>query len=234
MKLTKAKLINATRDELIEMGYREVKDTVSGANGLFIKPIPEGFFLSLGLTISKFYDTRFTASLYLSKTTRWGSSWGDIPYESYRRVGRFLTKDERRLYLDDVHNAEGVSDAWWHFDSEGDIQKFIEVVKISERRFLEQNSIFFKIENSKDVKELVDYVESVFEIMNKPFDDKFDYHFLPKKKIDGIPVAWFKAAEKTLRIKNGILNVKTVEALAADEWVQNIIKGDANSEFKID
>ena len=44
MKLTKAKLINATRDELIEMGYREVKDTVSGANGLFIKPIPEGFF----------------------------------------------------------------------------------------------------------------------------------------------------------------------------------------------
>ena len=126
MKLTKAKLINATRDELIEMGYREVKDTVSGANGLFIKPIPEGFFLSLGLTISKFYDTRFTASLYLSKTTRWGSSWGDIPYESYRRVGRFLTKDERRLYLDDVHNAEGVSDAWWHFDSEGDIQKFIE------------------------------------------------------------------------------------------------------------
>ncbi len=219
MKLTKSKLLKATNEELLKLGYLQIKDTLTGANGLFIKVIDDVYFLSLGLTISNYYDSRFTASFYLSKSIRWSSIWGDIPQESYERVGSFLTKKERRLYLDDEHNKQGVIDSWWSGDDEG-IKNFLETVKITESRFLGQKNLFSKIKSSVEIKQFTDYASNVFKFIDENNDNKFNFQFTPNKKIDDIPVELFKAAEKTLSKKEGILNVNTVKALAADVWHQ--------------
>jgi hypothetical protein len=227
MKLKKATLLKAINASMIGLGYQNVKDTITGAEGLFIKVVKNDFFLSLGLTISNFYDTRFTVSFYLSKITKWGATWGDIPDESYERPGKFLTKEERQLYLDKEHN-DGI-DVWWHSDREGDYEKFIQVIKITEPRFLGQKDLFFKIENSNEVQKLAGYVASVFRLMRKGLDDNdYKYFCLPKNKVDDIPEEWFKAAEMTLRQNGGIVTINTVKGLAGDAWRQNIIKINAS------
>jgi len=219
MKLNKAKLIKATSEELGNLGYTQIKDTLTGAQGLFIKLINKTYLLSLGFTISRYNDSRFTASYYLSKTTRWASVWGDIPEQSYQRSGRFLKKEERKLYLDDEHNEEGVIDAWWAGDKEG-VKDFIEVVKITEPRFLDQEELFKKIDNSIDIKKLTEYSSYVFKLLDNAVDEEYNYQFVPQKEIDNIPMQVFKAAERTLAKKKGVLNQNTVKALAADTWHQ--------------
>lgn len=221
MKLKKASLLTAVKAELLKLGYTEIKDSITGAQGLFVKVMDRNFYLTLGMEISNLYDTKFTASFYLSKTTEWAVIWGDIPNESYKRVGIFLTKEERILYLDEEHNEEGVLDAWWDAVREGDYPKFIEVVKITEPRFLGQEDLFNKIENSQEVKKMADNVIDVFKVINKGVDESFSYQFLPKNKIDDIPTEWFKAAEMILTQKEGILNHYTVKNLAGDAWRQS-------------
>lgn len=224
MKLAKAKLLKNVRNELLKMGYEEIKDSITAAEGLFIKRLPSGFYLSLGFTISNFYDSLFTADFYLSKTTIWGATWGDIPREAYKRVSAFLTKEERVLYLDVTYNKEGAIDAWWSGDKEEDFDKFLQVVKITEDRFLKQDRLFDKVEESTEVKELVDYVSGVFDIIDKGLDNMNEYQFIPDTKIGAIPPDWFKAAEIVLKNKRGILNKNTVKRLAADAWRQRNIK----------
>ncbi len=223
MKLSKTKLLKETRDGLLELGYKEIKDKIGAADGLFVKVIASEFYLTLGFTKSLLYDWRFTADFYLSKTTIWAAVWGDIPRNSYQRVGVFLTENERKLYLDDEHQSIG-GDAWWSGDREGDYQKFIEVVKISEKRFLEQRYLFEEINNSTEVKELVEQVADVFSILDKGINEKSVFKFIPDKQIDNIPVEWFKAAEIALGIKQRILNKNTVKRLAADAWRQKQFK----------
>ena len=150
MKLTKQKLIQHTGDELTKLGYREFNDTITGAYGLFVKRITPNFFLTLGFTKSRFYDSRFTADFYLSKTTIWSAIWGDIPRQSFERVGSFLTKEERAFYLDEDQQEVG-GDAWWQADRDGDIHKFIETIKITQERFLSQDRLFGNIENSVEI-----------------------------------------------------------------------------------
>jgi len=93
MKLTKVRLVKLTRVQLSKLGYQEMKDSVTGANGLFVRSLGDGFYLSLGFVISNYYESKFTAAYYLSQSTRWSSWWNDIPVESYRRPGDFLEKE---------------------------------------------------------------------------------------------------------------------------------------------
>src|ERR1700712_5244362 len=101
MKLTKQNLIRITKKGLRELGYLEVKDTTSGAQGLYIKLIENDLYLTLGLTISRYYDSMFTASFYLSKTTIWAAIWGNMPENAYKRAGSFLTIEERKILLEE-------------------------------------------------------------------------------------------------------------------------------------
>jgi hypothetical protein len=229
MKLTKAKLIKSATEGLEQLGYQLVKDTVTGAAGLFIKQVKNDYFLSLGFTISRYYESRFTVSYYLSKTTRWSAYWMDIPRESYERPGKFLTKAERKLYLDDEYNQEGVIDVWWHGDNLEEIKKMLEVIKITESRFLEQENLFKKIDESIAVKELVSCVNTAIGLLSKETDTKFSYQFLPHKSIDDIPPILFKVAEKALVHEKAILNLNTVKSLAADVWHQIQIKKSLNN-----
>jgi hypothetical protein len=219
MKLTKAKLTRELRDELIKFGYKEFKDSITGANGLFIKIVRPGFFLTLGLNISRLYEERFTAELYLSKSTIWGAVWGDLPNDSYVRVGTFLTREERKLYLDDAYQTID-GDAWWQNNRKGDIQKFLEALKITEGRLLNQIDLLKKIDNSIELRELIGQVNDVFDIVYTGAFDNRSYKFIPEKEIDGIPMKWFKAAELVLMNEGRILNRNTVKRLAADSWRQ--------------
>jgi hypothetical protein len=221
MKLAKSKLLKITKDKLTELGYQEFKDTQTGASGLFIKLINEDYYLTLGLTISRFYNTRFTASYYLSKTTRWSAVWGDIPKESYQRIGHFLTKEERQLLLDEEHNKEGVTDAWWSSNDEQEISKFFRTIELTEKRFLNQKNLFSKIESSSEVIKLVSYSFRVIALVTEgKTPEQYEYQFTPNKPIDDVPLIWFKAAEISLIDQGGILNQNTVKLLAVDAWRQ--------------
>jgi hypothetical protein len=224
MKLTKAKLIGITAKKLNELGYIELQDTLTGSNGLFGKKIQKDFFLTLGLEISRYYHSMFTASFYLSKTTRWGSVWGDIPHECYERVGHFLTPEERKKYLSEEFHQEGVIDAWWDGANEKEVANFIKIVKISEERFVGQKDLSHKIESSTEIKELS---ESAAIVIDKATTNNFNgrsYQFLPTKVIDDIPINWFRAAEEVLSQRKPILNANTVKLLAADAWHQKKIQ----------
>ena len=219
MKLTKANLIKEVRDGLIKLSYKEFKDSITGADGLFIKRIDHDFFLTIGMNKSRLYDWGFTAELYLSKCTIWGAVWGDIPGGSYVRVGTFLTKEQRLLYLDSEYQILD-GDAWWQADRDGDFQKFFETLKIMEEHLLNQGELLRKIDSSIEVRELVDQATAVFKILDNGTSDEIDYKFIPKKEIDGIPMVWFKAAEMVLMKEGYILNKNTVNRLAADAWRQ--------------
>ena len=99
MKLRKQKLIKLVKDGLHSLGYEEFKDTQLGTSGLFCKYVGEGFFLTLGLEISRLYECSYTASYYLSKTTRWASLGFDIPRKCWQRIGELLTDEERFSYF---------------------------------------------------------------------------------------------------------------------------------------
>ena len=75
MKLTKAKLEKILTPSLESMGYTKFKDTISGFQGLYVKKISPDLFLTLGMTISRYFNDSFTGNFYLSKSTRIGSIW---------------------------------------------------------------------------------------------------------------------------------------------------------------
>ena len=225
MKLKKRKLLEETRDKVLALGYSEFKDSLMGTEGLFVKRLANGLLLTLGLEMSRLYDSRFTASYYLSKTTRWGAIWGDIPDECYGRVGRFLTTEERKLYLDAEHSKEGVIDAWWNANEYGAFENFFRVLEVTEARFLSQENLFSRIENSSDVRELASYSSGVIAlVVDAKLPTRYDYQYIPSAPVDDVPLDWFKAAESTLLKQKGILNANTVKLLAADAWRQFKIK----------
>ncbi|WP_017733374.1 hypothetical protein [Nafulsella turpanensis] len=219
MKLTKAKLIKGVNKNLQDLGYLEFKDKVNGSDGLFIKVV-NGCFLSLGLIISRFDESKFTASYYLSKSTRWGSVWGDIPKESYQRIGVFLTKGERYDLLDSDFTEEGLVDSWWNGNDKNGIANFLVAVKVTEERFLKQKELFHKVNGSSEIRDFVNFSSAVAKMIDSGFQEKLAYEFLPNKDLQGVPVDWYKAAEKVIEEKNGILNANTVKLLAIDSWRQ--------------
>ncbi|WPU97693.1 hypothetical protein SNE26_16835 [Mucilaginibacter sp. cycad4] len=223
MKLTKNKLIRLTKTGLNSLGYREIPDSTTGAQGLYIKTADVNLFLTVGLTISRYYDSMFTASYYLSKVTCWGAVWGDIPNNSYERVGSFLTKGERDMLLEERYRKEGVKDAWWDGEDDEAIKAFIKTIEITESRFLSQPGLCYDVMNSVEVNELAGLSKATIHSIETNHEDLSSFKFMPPKPIDNIPIEWFKAAEKTIIEKGAILNINTVKRLAADAYRQFIV-----------
>ncbi|TDQ11563.1 hypothetical protein [Pedobacter metabolipauper] len=220
MKLSKAKLIKETKDELNKLGYQEMKDKFIGADGLFAKLLENDLFLTLGFTISNLYEARFTASFYLSKTTIWAALWGDIPRDCYKRIGHFLTRDERKMLL---KNEDGnTSDVWWNYNDDS-IESFITAIKITEQRFLSQPGILDKIESSSIVYKLQSLSKEVIRKYLNIQSENLVYDFTSRKKVD-IDVEWFELAEEVLIERNEIVNPYTINRLAADAWRQNYLR----------
>lgn len=218
MKLTKYRLLKVVRNDLMDLGFIEIKTTSVGTDGLFIKKKDLGYYLMLGLTISRFYDSSFTASFYVSRSTRYGSVWGDIPPESYKRIGHFLTREERKELLDDEFNKPGVVDAWWNGIDDLTVSKFILAIKRSEKRFLAQPGLFNKIDASLEIKKFSDQVTMTMNELSSDTLKEGNFHFLPTRVVDDIPLNWFMASEKALVKSGSSVNTNLVKLLAVDAW----------------
>lgn len=217
MKLTKAKLEKILTPPLESIGYTLFKDTISGFQGLFVKKLSTDLFLTLGMTISRYYDDSFTGNFYLSKTTRIGSVWGDIPEKSYERLGFLLTEEELKNYRDEENSL--LRDVWWKGFIPASVDDFIFRVKQCETRICNDMILREQIVKSIEVNKLHEYSVKVMEIVdNLPKRD--NYNFIPIKEIDNIPMKWFMASEEVLHSSNSILNKNTVRDLASDAFIQ--------------
>lgn len=220
MKLSKVTLVKKTSDELNKLGYHEMKDKFIVADGLFAKILENGMFLTLGFTVSNFYEARFTASYYLSKTTTWGALWGDIPKTSYKRVGHYLSKEERKLLAPE--NDENHSDVWWNYSIES-IFSFIRAVQITEDRFLSQDGLIGEVKESSVIDRLFFLSNEVIAAyQDREIPDR-EYQFTPKKD-KFIDIKWFKIAEIILLNENETANSHTVRRLAADAYRQYYLR----------
>ncbi len=223
MKLTKQKLIQLTEKQLSSLGYQYVVDTITMAQGLYLKRTIDSLILSLGLTISKYYDSMFTASYYLSSTANWAAVWGDIPNRSYLRIGHFLTQLEREFLLDKQQTKPGIRDAWWDANNTDSLDCFFNAVSITESRFILQPNLINDIIKSAEVNEMNELACRTMVIVGSDNHRDDPCEFIPLKSVDNIPIEWFKAAEQAIRERGAILNENTVKRAAADAYRRRIV-----------
>ena len=211
MKLTKAKLIKRVRPGLELLGYYWFKDSITGCDGLFVKKLPNNYYLSLGMNIHRFYEDSYTCDYYLSLTTCIYCLYGDIPNSSSKRPGELLTDEE----ISPSRNH----DIWW--SSDDSIDDFLSVIKITEPRFVSDLKLLNDIKQSRDANLLYKLsYETINKVDNLP---NTTYSFIPKKEIDNIPQKWFQAAEIVLKNYEDSINSHQVKRLAADAYRQYIL-----------
>ena len=220
MKLKQKTLVALVRPLFKSMGFTCFKDTISGVSTLFCKKIKDDLYLSIGMNINRFYDSMFTCDMYLSRTTNFASLWGDIPRESYRRPGFFLTQEELKTYSTE---SNLVRDIWWNASSVASISSFAKTLDISVPRFCKSSEIVDKIYASKDVAILAELSHEVItKIKNNEYVSDNDYKFVPKKEIDGIPLKWFWATEEVVA-ETLFYNKHGVRFIASDAYRQCIL-----------
>ena len=218
MKLTKLLLSKSLTPKLKGLGYLWVKDSCSLFKGLYIKKADHNMYITLGLTIDRYYDDAFTCDLYYGKTTRIGCVWGDIPSQCYVRPGFLLTDKELEKYRE---KGSLLKDIWWNGLDMESIDDFVRVLALVEPRLTNNTELRTKIEESIDGNQLYSYSKKVREIvLSIP---ELDYKFQPPKIIDDIPCEWFKAAEFVLSEEKAIVNNNTVKLLAGDAYRQFLL-----------
>ena len=213
MKVTKAKLIKALKCEMENLGFYWFKDSISGAQGLFAKKVDDALYLTVGMTIHRYYDDAFTADLYLSKTTNIYCTWGDIPKDCIERPGFLMTEEELAKY------KEGNNDIWW--SCEKSLDDFLLSIRLSEQRMCHNEDLIKRIRNSRDVTNLWTISSMIKKNVNNV--PNTGYLFIPEKGIDDIPLNWYKAAEWTLHEMGEDINLKIVKFHASDAYRQFIL-----------
>jgi len=217
MKLTKAKLISRVKPGLTLLGYHWFKDSITGCDGLFVKKLPNNFYLSIGMNIHRFYEDCYTCDYYLSLTTCINCLWGDIPALSSKRPGELLSDEE----IGSSRNH----DIWWSGDSS--IVEFLSVIKITEPRFINNMELLNDIKRSNDVNLLYKLAsETINSVDNLP---NIIYSYTPPKDIDNIPQKWFLAAEFVLKKFGDDINFHQVKRLAADAYRQYVLSKESES-----
>ena len=214
MKLTKALLIKSIRPGMESLGFRWFKDSISGAQGLFAKKVNDDLYLTVGMTIHRYYDDAFTADLYLSKTTTLYCTWGDIPSDCSIRPGQLMTDKELQKYEDGY-----TQDIWWK--CEDSVDDFLHALQLTEPRLCNNEDLIKRINSSKDIDELSTISDRIKEKHNSVPD--MDYSFIPEKEIDIIPLDWFKASEYVLRKMGRNINPRLVKRHASDAYIQHVL-----------
>ena len=217
MKLTKALLIKSIRPGMESLGFRWFKDSISGAQGLFAKKVNDDLYLTVGMTIHRYYNDAFTADLYLSKTTTLYCTWGDIPGDCERRPGFLMTDDELQKYYKEGETL--VKDIWWK--CEDSVDDFLHALQLTEPRLCKNEDLIKRINSSKDVNELSSISTRIKETHNSV--PNMDYSFIPEKEIDKIPLDWFKASEYVLREMGRNINPRLVKRHASDAYIQYVL-----------
>lgn len=222
MNLNKKTLIKALEKGLKDQHFIAFEDSFFGVSKLFIKIIKPNLFLTLGLETSRFEKDIFTGSFYLSKTTCWSCIWGDIPKESFKRIGALLSKTEKANFLGDDFEAT-VEDSWWNSNNTDVFNDFLEAIQTAEINFIIPELVD-EINRSKDAIDLYELSMKVISmIRNKEIIEDLDLKFVPEKEIDNIPKKWFNAAEIVLRNNNEVINKNRVRLLASDAYRMNVL-----------
>lgn len=190
MKLNQ--LIKIVKPTLIELGFTYFPHKTDWAGGVFCKKEPKDMFLTIGITMDRFYDCSFTFDLYYSTTTNIGSAYGDIPFGCYTRPDWLLTnKNRHELKLPDEPEC-----FWWDSLDEDNLLLIKKVLIISEEKLLGNTTLLEKVKKSVDTKKLLN---RAFDIIKKVRDingnEKIEYCFVPNKTTNDIPIKWFQATE---------------------------------------
>lgn len=220
MKLTSAKLISKLKRRLQSMGFMYFKET--GVTGTFKMKVNSNLYLTLSLTIDRWYDSMFTGEYSLSLTTRWGYTIGDIPRDSYKRIS-YILSDEERVHYSKEENPH-VKDLWWDGMDEADVNSFLEIVELTYKRFSSDSDLVKRIHQSNDAKMLAKLSQETIDCVNKG-DFAQDLECQPNKEIDFIPFEWFKAAETVLKQNGSTLHETGVIVLASDAYRRSVLDG---------
>lgn len=216
MKLTKSKLIKAVMTHLEKMEYTFFNTNCEDI--VFSKQVCNGLYLTLYLTIHRFYDDQFTGNFTLSPTMHYLSFGGPYPFKMCERVGMLLTKSERMLYADESETEDSVDsniinpaiakmmqelglprangefkDCWWIGLDGGTVLKFLDAVRITEPRFLNNQDLVNEILSNTHIQRDVARQEKVMAYLGKTEQYK-DYKYLPARCLCA-PIEWYQAAE---------------------------------------
>ncbi|MBR6122196.1 hypothetical protein IKQ19_01025 [Candidatus Saccharibacteria bacterium] len=227
MKLTSAKLISKLKRLLQSLGFTYFKET--GVTGTFKMKVDGGLYLTLSLTIDRWYDSMFTGEYSLSLTTRWGYTIGDIPRDSYKRISYVLSDEERTRYSKDEN--PNVKDLRWDGMDDTDVNSFLEVVELTYKRFSSDSDLVKRIRQSYDAKMLAKLSQETIDCVNKG-NFAQDLECQPNKEIDFIPFEWFKAAETVLKQNGSTLHEAGVIQLASDAYRRSVLDGCAELKLK--
>ena len=174
---------------LEELGYKFIQDSTSPCFLLFYKKQDNEFILTLGIETSSNWKGMFTASYYLSKNFDWGLFNGNFPMEMYQRVTQFLNESEKSTLLP----FEVMP--WWEIRLEH-LNMFLEVISLTEQRFLNQKNLRDKINGIETITNYDKRMKTIIELVSKNEVLSIeDCIHLPKKEIRNIPMIWFQAAE---------------------------------------
>ena len=227
MKLTKVKLISKLKRRLQSLGFTYFKET--GVTGTFKMKVDGGLYLTLSLTIDRWYDSMFTGEYSLSLTTRWGYTIGDIPRDSYKRISYVLSDEERTRYSKEEN--PNVKELWWDGMDEADVNSFLEIVELTCKRFSSDSDLVKRIHQSNDAKLLAKLSQETIDCVIKgEFAQNLECQ--PDKEIDSIPFEWFKAAETVLKQNCSTLNEAGVIVLASDAYRRSVLDGCAELKLK--
>ena len=217
MKLTKKKLISIVKPRLEKLGFKHFPDSNSLFQGTFVMKVDENMFLTLSLTIDRYYDSKFTGTYYLSPTTNAGTTWGDIPKDSSKRPGYILTDDEFVKYSKTGNLI--ARDIWFDGYDDSELNMFEEIIALTYKRFSCDCELRNRIYQSKDVQFLSKIAQETIETVKmSEFADNLE--FIPEKDLHGVSIEWFKAAETVIRKEEYYLNKNTVIDLAFDAYRQ--------------
>ncbi len=220
MKLTQVKLISKLKRRLQSLGFMYFKE--AGVTGTFKMKVDGGLYLTLSLTVDRWYDSMFTGEYSLSLTTRWGYTIGDIPRDSYKRISYVLTDEERARYSKEEN--PNVKDLWWDGMDEADVNSFLEIVELTYKRFSSDSDLVQRIRQSNDAKLLAKLSQETIDCVIKgEFAQNLECQL--DKEIDFIPFEWFKAAETVLKQNGSTLNEAGMIVLASDAYRRSVLDG---------
>lgn len=186
-KLTKAKLYKKIHKPFLEMGYLEFA-CKNLWYGIYVKNVAEGWYLTVGPVIHRFYDDLFTTDMWLSKNTLINRA--NMPWDSSFRPENILKCD------------------WWEGLPQESVDDFLTKFRnICEPKVISQISVIAEIlEANKYVSEVAQLNTGVYNKYVELFGDpseSFD-NFNLQKPIK-TPDSWYMASEKYFE-KNGSQN----------------------------
>lgn len=217
MEINKIKmktLRDVLRPSILEAGYSEFRESYWGT--IFCKLLPNGLFMTVALEKSDLYDFSWTASLYMGVTTNIGATFFDIPNDSYIRITRLLTNEEKILC-----RLEPVNDPWWSSLDESIVKAFKLALRLSEERLAADDTIIKAIHESTAAADLKERNNKVIDALLNYHDD-YVCEYGPTKDYLGVPVRWYEAAEVALRDSS---NVK-------EKYMKQYIIGTAMSAYR--